>query len=43
MSRILFFIKELKKEILEIKRQFQIYMFLQRYIARSRFLNDKAK
>ena len=37
MGKIIAFFKEIKQAATEVKRDLEIYLFLRRYIARSRF------
>jgi len=41
MDKFVEFIKEIKKEFMELKRQYQIYFFLQKHYLRNRMLNSE--
>ena len=43
MSKILGFFKEISNEISEVRRQWEIYFFLQRYIARNSLNANKSE
>jgi hypothetical protein len=43
MERIQYFVKEVRESWAEARRQIEIYLFLQRYIARNKKRNETGK